>query len=215
MLFLDFYPVISGFLLFLVVFSLWKHRKLKTQHVGVKPYMSCQRLLSKSELVFFTKLQKAISSSLFVSCQVRMVDVVKPDPRQNKTNFLKARARVMQKHFDFVLCRAHDGEIVCIIELDDFSHDNPLREESDQFKNQACRHAQIPLLRYRDPHFVSIARIQKDVQKSLSYKKKPHINPCPKCGGLLLTRENAQKKQVTYCSSYPRCRYKKTGVTRV
>jgi len=83
---------------------------------------------------------------------VRVADVIKPkktlDKAQKRTRFLKTS----QKHFDFVLCDPESLEPLCVIELNDKSHQRKDRQKRDQFLSAACKSAHLAL------YFVPVAR---------------------------------------------------------
>ncbi len=208
-MFIHWYPIFASFLSGIICYGLLASRKnIKLAPPG--EYISYQFLLSANECCLFHKLQQAIDQkSMFISCQVRMIDIIKPDPRLTSRAFFQARASIFQKHLDFVICRTDNSRIICAIELDDASHQRPERQKSDQLKNKAFKQAQIPLIRYMYPKRITIDQIKKDILIAYAQEKKKrlHMPACPQCGGLLLTNTIKELKIKKYCSSFPRCRY--------
>lgn len=62
----------------------------------------------------------------------------------NKSSFNK----ISQKHIDFVICDRDDQEIILAIEFDEEHHTNEEQQQSDKVKNDICKIAGLPLLRF-------------------------------------------------------------------
>ena len=83
---------------------------------------------------------------------VRVADVIKPKKTlDNKQKHILFR-KTSQKHFDFVLCDPISLEPLCVIELNDKSHQRKDRKERDKFLATACHSANLPL------HFVPVSK---------------------------------------------------------
>ena len=93
-----------------------------------------------------------------VFAKVRLLDLLEPvkgNPKY-KTLFYKIQA----KHVDFVLC---DKKLVarCIIELDDSSHDEKLRQERDKFVDEILRDVGYQIIHTREITDNIITKISK------------------------------------------------------
>lgn len=108
------------------------------------PYVA-KPILTEREQVLYHRLTEAFPDLLIFS-QVQISQIVKIKPRtQNRRLWLN---KVIQKSADFVVCR-RDTSVICVIELDDGSHDNATQARRDAVKTRALRDAGIPLYRYR------------------------------------------------------------------
>lgn len=76
-------------------------------------------LLTKPEQVLFHRLREALPTYI-VLAQVSMHRVIKP-----KRGGKGALNAISQKAIDFVICKP-DFSVVCVVELDDSSHDKDL-----------------------------------------------------------------------------------------
>lgn len=54
--------------------------------------------------------------------------------------------RVAFKHFDYVICRAHDLAVVCVVELNDKSHASARVQSRDALVHKICEGIHLPLL---------------------------------------------------------------------
>lgn len=114
---------------------------------GRLPYTLRERLVTKAELRFYRALQKAVMDDFDVFPMVRIADVLTvPAEIPQRRKWLN---KILAKHVDFVLCDPGSLAPRMAIELDDASHDQPDRQERDQFVDHAFESAGLPLLRIR------------------------------------------------------------------
>ncbi|MBL0726589.1 DUF2726 domain-containing protein [Piscinibacter sp. HJYY11] len=100
-------------------------------------------LLSQPEQVLYHRLVKALPEHMVLAqVQVSRVLGVKKG-----FNFLAWNNRINRLSYDFVLC-GKDASVLAVIELDDQSHDNPDRADTDQKKDRATAAAGLRLLRW-------------------------------------------------------------------
>ncbi len=103
--------------------------------------------VGKAEPALFDILRAELPSGFHVFAKVRLEDILKPQERYRGTqDFWRLRGRVKSRHIDFVVCR-QNGEFVCAIELDGYSHQDPQARMVDAFKDQIFQHANLPLYR--------------------------------------------------------------------
>jgi len=120
------------------------------QQETISPYEINQFLLTVHEANFYKALKPiADKYNLTIFCKVRMADLLNVKSFLKGRNFYKWFERISQKHIDFVLCNNNFMPVI-LIELDDNSHDNAKRKESDDFKNAVFRDTQLKLLRFRN-----------------------------------------------------------------
>ena len=79
-------------------------------------------LMSASEIRFFRVLQMAVPNEL-VFPQVNMAALVRPDYAGADPRYLPAFRSMSQKRIDFVVCNRDSLVVLCLVELDDSSHD--------------------------------------------------------------------------------------------
>jgi hypothetical protein len=115
-------------------------------------YRQRKSILTYRERTFFNALLRDIGGEFVVFAKVRLGDIFylsnEPADRKYHNN------QIQCKHFDFILCEKATYRPVLAIELDDSSHDQPGRNERDEFKNSLCAQAGLPLWRLRiAPHY--------------------------------------------------------------
>lgn len=113
-------------------------------------YIAKEQLMTPSEQFAYKVIEHKYKDRFHIFAQVRVVDIIKPNPalyKQNSKEFNSLFRQLSQWHFDFVLCYREDFRICCAIELDDPSHDRKARQKRDRILNKACKIAGLRLER--------------------------------------------------------------------
>ncbi len=110
------------------------------------PYQSCDTLYSAAELRFFRVLEQALDGRGRIYAKVRLADVIKVRPGMSGRHYFQAFNAIACKHVDYVVCDNVSHRILCVVELDDRSHERAERRERDAFVDAALKVAGIPIL---------------------------------------------------------------------
>ena len=110
------------------------------------PYTKNQTLFSPAERSFLGVLEHAVGDEFTVLGKVRIADVVSVQSMANRSAWKRAFNRINAKHFDYVVCLKSDLSIICVVELDDKSHQQRKRQERDAFVEGVCRAVSLPFL---------------------------------------------------------------------
>ena len=115
---------------------------------GVKslPYQRSKALFTPAERSFLGVLDQAVGAEYRVFGKVRLADVVTTKPGMQPKARNTAFNKIAAKHFDFIICRADDLSVACVVELNDKSHAGKAAQVRDQFKADVCKVAGLPLL---------------------------------------------------------------------
>lgn len=105
-------------------------------------YKKKQFLLTKKELSFYNFLKNNIPDKYSIMCSVRLIDIIEPVDKRDYT----AKAKIIQKHIDFLIVTSWYLNPVLAIELNDSSHRDPKRFERDNFLDLAFQTAWLPLI---------------------------------------------------------------------
>jgi very-short-patch-repair endonuclease len=110
------------------------------------PYILKGPLMTKTEFSFYSQLTQILPDNYLIFSKVRMWDVfdVKTEIKEKFTH----QNKISSKHIDFVICDSNTNVVFCI-ELDDSSHLETNRKESDLFKNQLFEKNNLPLIRFK------------------------------------------------------------------
>lgn len=188
-------------------------------------YQAAGPLFTPAERSFLGVLDQSVGDRARVFGKVRVLDVIVPVPGLNKSSRSIALNKINRKHFDFVLCRPDDLSVICVIELDDKSHQKKSRQERDEFLLEVCATAGIPMLQVpaKAAYTVSVVAelfsgllpesygVEAESALQVPVTSKDNTSNCPKCSSGLVQRtikkgEHAGKK-ILACSAYPACRF--------
>ncbi|MCA1799518.1 MAG: DUF2726 domain-containing protein [Xanthomonadaceae bacterium] len=133
----------------------------------VPAYRLRSSLVTRAERSFLGVLDSAVAGRYRVFAKVRVEDVLQAPSTSDRRRHAAARNRIKSKHFDFVLCNPTDLAFVAAIELDDKSHLRHSRIKRDQFLNDACAGAGLPLVRIMARRSYTISDIRSDLSHLL------------------------------------------------
>ena len=124
----------------------------------MKTYWKAKSVVTENERIFYNIINEALAEDHIILCKVRMEDVIHVDfnlRTKNFSEYQRARGRMKNRHFDFVICDAQTQEIQRIIELDGWTHKKDSEKEADAFKDEACKEAEVTLVRinYQEMNF--------------------------------------------------------------
>ncbi|GKT13075.1 MAG: hypothetical protein ISEC1_P2073 [Thiomicrorhabdus sp.] len=110
-------------------------------------YISTGFLFTPTEIQFLKVLESIAGNRFNVYGKVRISDLLKPDVNkwEKGSNWHKMFSQICQKHVDYVLTD-NDYNVLCAIELNDPSHDEPRRIRRDNLVDDAFKSAGLPLL---------------------------------------------------------------------
>lgn len=118
---------------------------------GVKVYRSKTHLMTPTEQRFYHFVQKKFGADKRVFAQVRVVDVINVNWSAIKKGSFDeqiAFRQVSQWHVDYVITD-QDFKIICAVELDDKSHEEPDRQRRDWILERAFDSAEVKLYRFK------------------------------------------------------------------
>lgn len=124
-------------------------KEIENKPNDVYPFHS-KLLLTPYEYKFYKQLKPITDKhNLQILPKVRMADLIEVNKGLNNSERKSAENRILQKHFDFVLTNP-DLYVLCVIELDDNSHNNENAKKRDETKNKICETVKLPLIRCTD-----------------------------------------------------------------
>ena len=151
-------------LIILVFFIALVGKSKKPSGKAEHSYVKLKSIFTPSERSFFGVLNLAITDDLVIFAKVRIADVITPKKTTVKGEWQRAFNKISSKHFDYVICSLDELSFVCVIELDDKSHNTIKQKARDALVNSACKSANLPLVRFPAKLNYNV----KDVRESLS-----------------------------------------------
>jgi hypothetical protein len=188
-------------------------------------------LFSAAERSFLGALDLATGRDFRIFGKVRVGDLLAPQDGLGSSARMAALNKINRKHFDFVLCRPNDLSVLCVIELNDRSHQNKNRQLRDYFLVDACEGAGLPLVMFDARRVYTPSEIGARIAEAIAEKKAVYSKPplhagetneasfaqapdtpprCPRCASVMVRRtakggDNAGKP-FWGCPKFPRCR---------
>ena len=127
------------------------------------PYRRQKYLCTAGEWRFCQKLEEAVGDKFTIMMQIR-VGAFLTVPAEEWERWGR---RVSQKSFDFALVAKGSSYVAAVIELDDKTHLLPARRKRDKFLDQACRRAELPLIRFKTARRYDVEDIREKVRAAL------------------------------------------------
>lgn len=125
------------------------------------PYVADGALFSPEQRAFLAVLERAVGRDYRVYGKVRVADVLGVRPRLDRMSRRRARERLGQRRFDFLVCTAESSAIVCAVNLSPPSRlgRRPPRDRLDRICAAAC----LPFVRFRAGDRYSVVEIEERV----------------------------------------------------
>ena len=134
----------------------------KIKHVNLDyNYRNRNFFFTDAEKNFLETLKKVVADKYYIYGKVRIADLIEPnfDKRFNHEKWWRSFNAISQKHVDFVLTDKNYN-VICVIELNDKSHQKKDRIKSDEIKRKAFHSAEIPLLFFNNSYEYSHSHIK-------------------------------------------------------
>lgn len=107
--------------------------------------------------------------------KVRVADVIEVEKGTPRSLWQRAFNKINAKHFDFVLCNPSDLKPVCAVELNDKSHAQETRKGRDQFLEEVCRKAGLPLVFLPAQHTYSSVEVCNAIASAMRGNGEPSL----------------------------------------
>jgi hypothetical protein len=140
-----------------------------------------------------------------VLAKVRIADIIKVDEQITRDS--KYFYQIAYKHIDFIICNKADLDIICAVELDDFTHDTDERHERDRFVEEVLYECKIKLFRIK---FKIMCIEERDIREIVNEVYRHQAPNCPVCKTKMDVYESKRKRNAGHrfygCINYPNCR---------
>lgn len=176
---------------------------LEINHINIDfPYKRA-KLLTDAELQLFHFMKNNLCQidRIVILAKVRLADIAELDTRitLDKSYLWK----ITNKHVDFIVCDRNTMDIICAVELDDYTHDTPEAKERDMFVMQVLDSVGIKTVRIR----TKISAIEKrDLVLIDDYINRKLAPRCPYCGKQMYPKESRTGHRFYACEDFINCR---------
>lgn len=109
------------------------------ENIANLPYQK-KYLLTRNEYYFYKKLQTYTEKhNLQILAKIRLADLIEVKKGLSNSDWNRYFSKIKSKHIDFAI--VDNMKILCLIELDDSTHNQNDRKERDLFVNSALSQA--------------------------------------------------------------------------
>ena len=123
-------------------------------------YTKIEALFTKAEINFLRTLEKVVTNpNVAIFGKVRIADIITPQKTANKEKWWRLFNKISSKHVDYVLCDKKDYSVICVIELNDSSHNTAKAKERDAFVRKAYQSAGIELVEIKAHRYYDVDQI--------------------------------------------------------
>jgi very-short-patch-repair endonuclease len=144
--------------LFIIIIAAVVAAGLKGRVGDVWPFEKKHVLSEVEQKVYWRLLKAAPEFIVFAQVALSSIVDVKRGTRERRAH----RNKIAQKSVDFALCHK-DGSILVVIEVDDKTHLDAKRAETDRVKNKILEAAGIPILRWKASPLPSEESMRTDI----------------------------------------------------
>lgn len=119
-------------------------------------------IMTETERKFFARLQTALPD-YFVFCQVQLSRIITSDAQNAQYWF----NRICRQSVDYVIVDKDAQTVLLTIELDDWTHNSPMRQKQDNKKDKALASAGIAMMRFVAHDLPSDAVLKKALHQTI------------------------------------------------
>lgn len=112
------------------------------------PFHKRSHLCDPNERRFLGALVMAVGNEYLIMTKVRIADLMVLSKQLDEKGKKNAYDKVSREHVDFVLCRKHNTEVVCAIDLIDRTSLNMERARRAKFLDELFKNAGLPFVRF-------------------------------------------------------------------
>lgn len=126
-------------------------------------YTTKKLIMTKTETQFYKLLKNAIEENnlnMLIFPQINLENII-----QAKNNDFAARNRIKSRSIDYTIVSKDTLQVICCIELDDYTHNTYKRIKRDSFINQIFKEVNIKLIRVTVNNTYNIEQIISQIKE--------------------------------------------------
>jgi hypothetical protein len=166
------------------------------------PYIKAP-LLTNAEMQLYHFMLNNLCQidKISIFTKVRLGDLVQLDTRL--TTDMKYFWKVSSKHVDFLICNRDTLDVICAVELDDYTHETQEAKDRDIFVMQTLETVGIKTARIK----TKISAIEKrDIYMIDEFINRALAPKCPYCGKQMYPKESRTGHRFYACEDFIGCR---------
>lgn len=132
-------------------------------------YLVREYVMSKSEQACFNTFKEVVGEKYYIFPQMHLPTFL--DHKIVGQNWFGAFRHIDEKSVDFILCDKQTFLPVLAVELDEKSHEQPVRQERDREVERILDVAKMPLLRIRNEDIHDKRELLKKIEGKIGFYK--------------------------------------------
>jgi very-short-patch-repair endonuclease len=157
--------ILALIVLAVIVFSILPPIKEKAEYI----YKTKEYVMSKPEQICFNVFKEVIGEKYYIFPQVHLSTFL--DHKIVGQNWWGAFRHIDEKSVDFVLCDKQTFLSILAVELDEKSHEQPVRQDRDREVERILDDAKMPLLRIRNEDINDKNELLKKIEQQIHFYK--------------------------------------------
>lgn len=151
------------------------------------PYIRKTCVLTDAEKVCFKFLRQRLGDKVTILSKVRLADVV--ELNELVTRDTAAFRKIAYKHLDYLVL-SPDLDLICAVELDDYTHETDKAKERDKFVAEVLQDCGVPFFRIKS----RVANLSSEDTFNIEMCVLEYMAPrCPLCGRPMEPKVSHQK----------------------
>lgn len=171
------------------------------------PYKGTKLMTNaEKQLFLFMENNLVLMDRIRILPKVRLADIIQVEDRLCKDK--KALWKITSKHVDYIIVDKYTFDLICVVELDDYTHETPEAKERDELVFYSLLSAGIHLHRIKCKiHDITKLDLRDMEESILMYYRKP----CPMCGSDMRVKSknggNRAGHRFYSCTDFINCRF--------
>ena len=139
---LSLFPYLLFLFLIALAFRILKYYLESKKVDSYLPYIKIESIMTTAEQKYFRQLEQQYEQTHYVFPQVKLDKIV---TTTDQKNFYSYWNKINKKSIDFVLVDKQTLQTVQLIELNDYTHNQPKRKQRDEFLQKVCTKTGVEL----------------------------------------------------------------------
>ena len=185
-----------------------EREKEELSHIDIGYPYRATKLMTNAEkqLFLFMENNLVLTDRIRIIPKVRLADIIQVEERICKSK--EALWKITSKHVDYIIVDRYTFDLICVVELDDYTHETEEVKKRDELVFYSLLSAGIHLHRIKCKICDISKKDLRDMEESiLMYYRKP----CAMCGADTRVKSKTSGNKIGHrfysCTNFPNCRH--------
>lgn len=185
-----------------------KEKSKKINNLDIDFPYKRRNILTDAELQLYNFMKNNLcqKEKIEILAKVRLADIADLD--EEITTDKKYLWKITNKHVDYLICEKGTMQMICVVELDDYSHENEVAKEKDSFIMSVLKSVGVQTFRIKVPISTINTNHLEGIDEHLNKWFAPN---CPYCGARMYPDKSRRAPRIGHrfygCPNFPTCRF--------